>query len=128
MMDFICATCGAKRLDILMDTDDIEPQRCCEAVMRRFWSRPPKLDARSFYDPQAGRSFASYHEAERWAKRNGKALFGPNESIRSKTREEKIAEARPKRQEAVRKSYYRLKHGYKDHPELPTEKELRDTA
>ena len=128
MMDFRCAICEAERLDILMDTDNVEPQRCCGKIMRRFWSHPPHVDAREpFYDRQAGRKFTSYREADRWAAANGKALFGPNESIKTKTNEERIAENRPKRVEAIQKSYYRLKHGYKDHPELPSEKELQDS-
>jgi hypothetical protein len=126
MMDFLCATCGGKRLDVLMETDDIEPQRCCDAIMRRFWSRPPIVDARQpFYDPQAGRKFSSFHEADTWAKANGKVNMSLKEHPPVKTAEEKIAANRPKRMEAIQKSYYRLKYGYNDYPKLDTEDSLK---
>lgn len=125
MMDFRCPACGKERLDVLMDTLDVTPQRCCGRVMRRFWSRPPVVDARApFYDPQAGRHFSSFHEADAHAKANGNVNLSLKDRPRAKTGEEKIEENAPKRREAALKAYYRLRHGYRDHPPLETEESL----
>lgn len=119
MMDFRCPVCGKVYLDLLMDTEYVEAPECCNVTAVWFLSAPPTVDARApFYDQSLGQTFTSFRQVDQYAKANGKVIVGANERPKFKTTEERIDANRPKRMEAVRKSYYRLKHGYQDHPPL----------
>ena len=126
MMDFRCSSCQNVILDILTDTGAVEVPTCCGKPMERVWLAPPSVDARQpFYDPQAGRSFTSFREADRHAAATGCVNYSLKDRPRIQTPEERIAEKEPQRREAIAKTYYRLRYGYKDHPPLETEESLR---
>lgn len=119
MMDFRCPACDRVYLDILLDTDAFRAPECCGIATIRFLSRPPTVDAREpFYDKNLGQTFTSFHQADRYAKEHGSVNLPLGETPKVKTTEDRIRENRPKVREAVQKSYYRLKHGYQDHPKL----------
>lgn len=129
MLDFRCPVCLEEVIDVLMDTDAVKPPFCCGMEMVRFLARPPRVDAMDpFYDPGSGKHFSSFHEADRWAESHGQVNLPIGEKPKVTTPEQKIAANAPRRMEAVQKSYYRLKHGYKDFPDLPTEDSLHREA
>ncbi len=124
LVDVKCARCNYIKYDVW---DDEVPRACvtCGGAMTLVLTRPPAVDARDpFRNPSlGGGEFSSHHEEKQYATLTGQELITPKEAAtrRHQTTEERLARNDSAKREAVSKSLYRLRHGYKDFPSLPKE-------
>jgi hypothetical protein len=128
LLDYACHSCKV----IVQDVFDDEPAprcECCKDAMVRVLISPPSVDARSPFRVLSlgGPSFTSYRQMESYAKQTGQTVLPKEEQARMRqtTTEERLRRNMPQKIEAFKKAKYRLAHGYRDHPKLPTEKELK---
>lgn len=124
LVDVECSKCKVKIFDVWED----EIPECCTVPMQKVLLRPPSVDSRSPFQVLSlgGPSFSSYRQMENYAKETGQVVVPKEEQqrMRRTTTEERLKKTLPQKIEAFNKAKYRLKHGYRDHPKLPTEKEI----
>lgn len=125
LVDAECLVCGRREYDVWED----ELEVCCGKPMEKVFLRAPLVDARSPFKVLSlgGPAFSSHYEMEQYAKATGQTVMTKEEQQRRRqvTTEERLNRTLPQKIEAFQKAKYRLRHGYQDHPKLPTEKELK---
>jgi hypothetical protein len=97
--------------------------------MTKVLLAPPSVDARSPFKVLSlgGPSFSSYRQMEKYAKDTGQVVLPKEEQQKRKappTFADRLSKNMPEKIEAFKKAKYRLDHGYRDHPKLPSEKEI----
>lgn len=123
LFDITCPECFHVEVDVFAERIEDLALPCPECHDGTMEWKPSygSRDVRDeFYDPGLDMKFTSLIAMEREAKRRGKTQMTTKEweSMPRLSTEERIARNRPDLQEAIRKSTYRLKYGYKDHPDV----------
>lgn len=120
MYDYRCGVCGDEIHDELVDSTDPAPV-CCGFHMNRVISAPLVDAPGEFYDVQSGRTVSSLRSLDTdkryttLSTREFRDLKWDAQKRAEKKRNSQISEA-------VARGIYRTKHGYKDYPDLPKER------
>lgn len=128
LVDAVCHVCKKVYEDVW---DDEMSCDSCGGALELTWLHAPGMDVH-FTEPITvptleGR-FETSRKLDRYLKSSGKALVTQNEweALPRKSTEERInSRLAPARREAIRKSMYRLRYGYKD-SQTPDVKEAHD--
>jgi len=104
-------------------------ETCPTFKCRGFFEWKPSIgsvEAREpFFDEASGKTFTSFREMDKDAEAHGRTVMSAKEyeSRRPSSRDDDRPDhSKKERREAIQKSLYRLRHGYKDH--APIEKVL----
>ena len=132
LIDLRCTLCLAEWDDVWSDEVFETCPKCGVGAVVKAWKRAPIVDARGpFYVESLGRKFTSHHEMDAYAAKNGKVMDlvdgrNPTSSFKSTTVAERLAAGQKKADlpELIKKTSYRLRHGYKDVPPLSREADL----
>jgi hypothetical protein len=131
LLDLRCDSCKEEWDDIWWDEVFKRCPVCQNGTVSVVMKRAPIVDAKMpFYVESLGKTFTSTMQMDRYAAAHGKVVEQVDgrkmQSRPTKSVEERLKEGQKKAglTEIVKKSAYRLRHGYKDTPPLPKESEL----
>jgi hypothetical protein len=119
-----CFSCGYEEVDVIASNVAKLRAPCPQCPGKLEWKPVFRSRVnRTFFDPHMGKSYGSVGEMERDAQSRGFAVLPKSEyesRLGSGDLEQKIMNRKdPKLDEAIEKSFYRIRFGYKDHPDLP---------
>jgi hypothetical protein len=131
LVDLRCSSCGTEYDDIWQDEVFKECIVCQNGTVSICYKHAPMVDAKMpFYVQSLGKTFTTTFEMERYAKAQGKTIEQVDgrklQSRPTKSVAERIDAGQKKAglREIIKKSAYRVKHGYQDHPKMTTESQL----
>jgi hypothetical protein len=131
LVDLRCSSCGTEYDDIWQDEVFKECIVCQNGTVVAHYKHAPMVDAKMpFYVESLGRTFTSHHAMDLFATKSGKVIEQVDgrklQSRPTKSVAERIDAGQKKAglREIIKKSAYRVKHGYQDHPKMTTESQL----